>query len=53
MKYFLSVYLWENGHKSTDYTKYLVVPIYVEDRANEELDTAEVVLDRMDISTKK
>lgn len=52
MKYQYKVFLWENGHKSTEYTNNLIAPIFIEDRLNEELDTGEIVLDRMPLSTK-
>lgn len=52
MKYYWSIFLWENGAKSTDYSNNLIAPIFYEEKLNEELDTAEVVLDNMDISTR-
>ena len=52
MKYYWSFYLWENGAKSINYTDNLIVPIFYEEKLNEELDTAEIVLDKMDISTR-
>ena len=53
MRYFYKFYLWENGTKSIDYSEYLITPIFQEDRLNEELDTAEVILDSVPISLKK
>ncbi len=52
MKYIYKVFLYKNGQKSTDLSNYLTVPIYIEDRLNEELDTGEIILDCMPISTK-
>lgn len=52
MKYYWSFFLWENGAKSEEYTDKLVAPIFYEEKLNEELDTAEVVLDKMDIATR-
>lgn len=52
MRYYYRFFLWENGSKSTEYTNYLITPIFYEDRLNEELDTAEVILDSMPISLK-
>lgn len=45
-------FLWENGAKSTEFTKYLTVPIFIEDKLNEELGTAEVILDAMQSTLK-
>lgn len=53
MKYYWSVFLWENGQRTVDYTNNLSFPIFLEDRLNEELDTGEIILENMDISTKK
>lgn len=52
MKYHWKTYLWENGHKSTDYTSHAVSPIFIEDRLDETLDTGEIVLEAMPIATK-
>lgn len=52
MKYFYRVYLWENGKKSVEYTDYLVMPVFLEDRLNEEMDTGEIVLEGMPIATR-
>ena len=52
MRYYYRFFLWENGSKSTEYTNYLITPIFYEDRLNEELDTAEVILDSMPTSLK-
>ena len=52
MKYFYKVFLWKNGQKSTDYTQYLTVPIFIEDRLNEQLASGEIILDLMPLSSK-
>lgn len=52
MRYYYKLFLWENGKKSEDLTKYLTMPIFIEDRLNEELDTGEVVLDLVPITKK-
>ena len=49
MIYYYKVFLWENGQKSTELTKYLTSPIYLEDRLNEELDSGEITLDAVPI----
>ena len=33
--YYWRVFLWENGHKSTEYTGYVVAPIFLEDKLDE------------------
>lgn len=43
MRYYYRVFLWENGHKLTEYTNNLIAPIFIEDRLNEELDTGEIM----------
>ncbi|MBQ8424420.1 MAG: hypothetical protein IJX17_00160 [Clostridia bacterium] len=53
MKYYWKVFLWENGHKSTDFSDHLLVPLYNTDRLNEVLDVGQIVLDDMPISSKK
>ena len=53
MKYWYKFYLWHNGAKGTEYTNHVVAPIFVEDRLDETLDTAQVVLENMPIATKK
>ena len=52
MIYRWEIYLWENGKivEEPNLTQYLVMPIYYEDRLNEELDTASVTLDSVPIS---
>ena len=45
-------FLWENGQKSTEYTDFFIAPIFLEDRLNEELDSGEIVLDKMPLSTR-
>lgn len=50
--YYWRVFLWENGHKTTEYTRYVVAPIFIEDKLDETLDSGEVVLKAMPISTR-
>lgn len=50
--YYWKVYLWENGHKTVDYTKYCVAPIFIEDKLDETLDSGEIVLKAMPIATR-
>lgn len=50
--YYWRVFLWENGRKSTEYTKYVVAPIFIEDKLDETLDSGEVILKAMPISTR-
>ena len=52
MKYSWKVFLWENGHKSTELTQYLTFPLFIEDRLDEQLDTGEIILDLMPIESK-
>ncbi len=52
MKAFFRVFTFKNGNKEKEYTNNLTVPIFYEDRLNEELDTAQIVLDAMPISSK-
>ncbi len=52
MTYYWRVFLFENGHKSTEYTKYVVAPIFLEDKLDETLDSGEVVLKAMPIATR-
>lgn len=52
MRYFYRVFLWINGQKTTDYTQYLTVPIFIEDRLNDQLSSGEVILDLMPLSTR-
>lgn len=52
MKYTYKIFLYKNRQKSTDFSKHLAIPIFLEDRLNEELDTGEIILDNMPISTK-
>ena len=52
MKYYFKLWTFKNGQKEKDYTEYLTAPIFYEDRLNEELDTAEVILDSMPIASK-
>lgn len=45
MNYNYKFFSWENGQKNIEYTDNLIAPIFNEDRLNESLGTAEVVLD--------
>lgn len=45
MKHYYRFFLWQNGQKTEEYTSYLTVPIFYEDRLNEEMDTGEIILD--------
>lgn len=53
MNYYYKLFLWQKGQKSTDFTKYLSFPIFYEDRLNEQMDTAEVILENMPIKAKE
>ncbi|MBR2385663.1 hypothetical protein IKA92_00015 [bacterium] len=53
MKYYWRIWLWEGGGKSTEYTKYMLVPFFHEGCLNQTINTAEVILDCMPIETKK
>lgn len=53
MKYFWKLFLWENGVKSTEYTDYVIAPIFLEDKLDETLDSGEIILESMPIATKK
>lgn len=46
------VFLWENGGKSAEYTKYMVAPFFFKDNLDETLDEGEIILDSMPIETK-
>jgi len=52
MQYLWKVFLYENGQKGTEYTNNLTLPIFIEDRLDETLDTGEIVLKNMPIDTK-
>lgn len=52
MTYYWRIFLWENGHKSTEYTKYAIAPIFIEDKLDETLDSGEIVLKSMPITTR-
>lgn len=52
MTYYWRVFLWKNGGKSTEYTGYVVAPIFLEDKLDETLDSGEVILKSMPISTR-
>ena len=45
--YYWRVFLWGNGHKSTEYTDYAVAPIFLEDKLDETLDSGEIILKNM------
>ncbi|MDE6398771.1 MAG: hypothetical protein K2L51_05565, partial [Clostridiales bacterium] len=51
--YYWRVFLWENGHKSTEYTGYVVAPVFLEDKLDETLDSGEIILKSMPIASKK
>ncbi len=53
MKYYYKVWKWENGAKSTEYTRHIIAPFFHEECLNQTLSTAEIVLDCMPIATKK
>jgi hypothetical protein len=52
MRYHWQVSLWENGHKSTDYTQHVAAPIFFEDKLDETLDSGEIILENMPIATR-
>ncbi len=52
MNYYFKIFLWKYGGKFAEYTDNLVFPLFFEDRLNETLDTGEVILKNMPISTK-
>lgn len=52
-QYYWKVFRWENGAKGEDLTDYVVAPIFLEDKLDETLDTGEIILKRMPISTKE
>lgn len=52
MTYYWRVFLWENGHKSTEYTDYTVAPIFIEDKLDETLDSGEVILKSMPAASR-
>ncbi|MBQ8443783.1 MAG: hypothetical protein IJX25_00305 [Clostridia bacterium] len=52
MNFYFKFFLWENGEKARDLSEYLTIPIFIEDRLNEELDSGEVILDGVPISMK-
>lgn len=51
--YTWEIYKWENGGKTEDLTQYLVMPIFYDDRLNEELDTASITLDCVPITVNE
>lgn len=52
MQYFYRCYLWEHGLKTTEYTDKMVAPFFYSDHLDHTLDTANLVLDCMPISSK-
>ena len=52
MRYYYRLFLWENGQKAMELTNYLVAPLFLEDRLNEELDSGEIILDKVPITQK-
>lgn len=50
--YHWRVFLWKNGNKSTEYTSYVVVPIFLEDKLDETLDSGEIILKNMPTATR-
>ncbi|MDE6473612.1 MAG: hypothetical protein K2L70_00735 [Clostridia bacterium] len=58
--YYWRIWQWKNGEKNekgeyknnTEYTDYVVAPIFIEDRLDETMDTGEIILKGMPISTK-
>ena len=53
MKYKYNFFEWKNINEKVDYSKYVVAPIFIEEKLNEELDTGEVVLDCVPTNVKK
>lgn len=53
MRYYWKVWLLENGSKSIEYTDYMVAPFFYEGCLNKTINTGELILDTMPISTKK
>lgn len=51
-KYYWRIFLWENGHKSTEYTHYTAAPIFIEDKLDETLDTGEIIFDEIPTAPK-
>lgn len=52
MKYYWKAWRWENGEKSTELTKYLTVPIFIEPHLDETLGTGEIILDAVPTSNR-
>lgn len=52
MQYNWRVFLWENGGKSTEYTSHVAAPIFIEDRLDETMDTAQITLESMPIASR-
>lgn len=53
MNYFFKIYHWKDGGIFHDYTNDVVCPIFIEERLDETLDTGEIIMESMPISTKK
>lgn len=51
--YHWRVFLWESGHKSTEYTDNVVAPVFLEDKLDETLDSGEIILKSMPIASKR
>jgi len=45
MKYYFKVYKWANGHNEVDLTEKMAVPVYINEKLNETLDTGLIILD--------
>jgi hypothetical protein len=45
MKFIWKAFLWVNGQKGEDLTQYLAVPIFIEERLNDQLDTGQITLE--------
>lgn len=50
--YHWRVFLWKNGHKSAEYTGYVVAPIFLEDKLDETLDSGEIILKNMPTASR-
>lgn len=50
--YYWRVFLWTEGHKSTEFSDNVIAPIFLEDKLDETLDTGEIILKDMPISTR-
>lgn len=50
--YYWKMFLWECGRKSTEYSRYMDAPLFLEDKLDETLDSGEVILTGMPIASK-